>query len=106
MTQNNHVYLWVNLCDLHKVGTLGPFGSPLNLMIRPDLGDKLLDNTVYHKNKLDDMFVLVQCLPDRADALQDAIELIGNKKIGRKVRTRITKTMPDNLAWIKVNNLS
>lgn len=87
-------YLWVNLSDLSMLGKIGAFGSPLNLMIRSDLGDELLAGAVLHPNRLDDTFVIVQATPERCEAIQGGIELAGERKLGRKIRTRITKNMP------------
>jgi len=40
------MHLWINLTDLAMLGTIGPSGSPLNLMIRKDLGDALLPGAI------------------------------------------------------------
>jgi hypothetical protein len=76
------------------LGEIVPFGSPLNLMIKPKLGDELLAGAVLHPNRLDDTFVIVQATPKRCEAIKGGIELVGERKIGRKTRTRITKNMP------------
>ena len=89
------MYLWVNLMDLHSVGTIGPFGSPLNLMIKQDLGDELLPGAYYQpKGNLDDNYVVVAATEDRAKAIGDALEMIGKRKIGRKIRMRTTVNPP------------
>jgi len=87
-------YLWVNLCDLHKVGTIGPLGSPRTFMLCKNLGDELLEGAYYSPRSLDDNFVVVSSSPERCEDIRAAIELIGEKKIGRKVRTRLTAKPP------------
>lgn len=94
LLEERKLYLWVNLMDLSTLGTIGPFGSPLNLMIRKELGDELLPGCYYHPQRLDDNFVVVETKPDRARALVDCLEMIGKRKINRKVRTRITVRLP------------
>lgn len=99
-SDDSKVYLWINFADLTGLGTIGPFGSPLNFMIRKELGDCLLPG-VYVKrklDKLDEQFVVIECTPDRALAIKPAIELLGKRKIGRVIRTRQTTGLP-NKAW-------
>lgn len=94
------VYLWVNMIDLTELGTIGSFDSPLNLMIRPELSDELLEG-VYVKrdlDRLDEQFIVIECTPDRATAIKDAIELLGTRKMKRRVRCRTTQGAPVD-AW-------
>jgi len=90
----SNMHLWINLTDLYELGTIGSFGSPLNLMICKDLGDALLPGAYYSDKRLDDMFVVVSSSPERCEAIKDAMELIGEKKIGRKIRTKETAKPP------------
>jgi hypothetical protein len=93
------MHLWINLMDLDSVGRVGAFGSPLNLMIRKDLGDELLPGAYYKPSgNLDDNYVVVKTTDDRAEAIGGALELIGKKKIGRKIRMRTTVNPPGK-AW-------
>jgi len=93
------MYLLVNILDLEAVGTVGPFGSPLNLMVQERLGDRLLPGGVYSKSKLDDCFCIVECTEDRATAIEDALHVIGKRKIKRKIRTLQRKNMPTGKSW-------
>ncbi|MBU1747879.1 MAG: hypothetical protein KKA73_09325, partial [Chloroflexi bacterium] len=79
-----------------EVGRLGGgLGSPLMLMLRPDLGDQFYpDLVVSHPGQIDEMYVLVETTPERAAALQGGVEFMGERKLKRKVRTRITKGQP------------
>ena len=87
--------LWVNLSDLVDVGMASPMGSPLFLMIRADLGDELLPYTVYKPGgAVDRVYFVIQCTENRAQAIQGGIELIGRCRLGRKVRTRLTRGEP------------
>ncbi len=81
-------YLLINLYDLSSLGTVGPLGSPLNLMVRPELGDTLNTNTTIYKGpNADDEFVIFESSQERCLAVQAGLELIGKRKIGRKIRT-------------------
>jgi hypothetical protein len=93
------MYLWVNICDLDAMGTIPGIGSPLSLMVQQSLGDKLLNGSARHPSKLDDMFVLIESTPERCKALQSAIEVLGQRKLHRKARTRITRDLPDPKTW-------
>ena len=93
---NEDVLLAINLCDLSGLGTLGPLGSPLNLMLREDLGDELLPGAWQPANGvLDGGIVLVRTTPERAEALQGGLEVIGKAKIRRPVRCTVRQQMPD-----------
>lgn len=92
------MYLWVNVADLDYMGNLGPLGSPLNLMIRHDLGDTLLPGAVFSPKRVDDIFVIVECTQERAEAIQGALEVMAKAKIRRKIRTNIT-AKPPNSTW-------
>ena len=89
-TDNN--FLWINLLDLDSLGHIPGFGTPLNLMLRPDLGDNLLDGAFCQKklDRMDEVFLVVGCTEDRATAIKDCLEMLGKRKIKRVVRTRIT----------------
>jgi len=80
------------------LGTIGPLGTPLNLMICKDLGDVLLPGAYCSNKRLDDIFVVASSSPDRCQAIKGAIELIGEKKIGRKIRTR-EMVKPPGKTW-------
>lgn len=96
-------FLWINLLDLDSLGHIPEFGTPLNLMIRPDLGDDLLEGAFCQKklDLMDEVFVVVGCTEDRAIAIKDCLEMLGKKRIRRVVRTRITANLP-NEAWKRV----
>lgn len=100
---SDKVYLWVNLPDLSVIGTIGPFGSPLNMMVQSDLGDELLPGGAYDHNSVDHNYVLVHCAPERAEAIQGGLEVIGKTKLRRKLRTRITAKLPTNGKWRTFN---
>lgn len=89
-------YLWVNLCDLSEIGIMPSINtSPLMLMVIDNLGDKLLPGVWYNpKGACDEEYVLIESSGDRCEAIKEAIELIGVKKMGRKVRTRSTVNPP------------
>ena len=89
------MYLWVNLADLSSIGTIGPLGSPLKMMILPEKGDELLSVSVFDHNRVDDIFVLVSCTLERATAISEAMELIAQRKLGRKIRLRTSEKMPE-----------
>lgn len=92
------MYLWINLCDLHGIGRIGGVFSPLKMMVQERLGDKLLDGSFWSaKRALDDVFVVVECTEERSQALQGGLEVIGNRKLGRKIRTRTTKNPPGKI---------
>ena len=92
-------FLLINLCDLSHLGTLGPLGSPLNLMLRPDLGDELLPGAYYRGDGLDENFVVVRTTPERAQALRDGLNVIGQRKLGCKVRTMVRQRLPSGDGW-------
>ena len=94
MDENGKVILWVNIPDLQALGTLGPFGSVLNLMIQPDLGDERLDFAVRKPDALDNMFILIRCTQERASAITGALGVVGKRKMKRPVRTRTTQGEP------------
>ena len=91
---NEKCFLWVNAADLSQMGNIGPFGSPLKMMVLPNLGDKLLDIALYDVDRMDNLFAIVECTPDRAIIIEDALIVIGKAKIKRAIRTRITKELP------------
>lgn len=93
------MYLWVNMTDLLQMGTIGVFGSVLNMMIRSELGDELLDGAVYKPgHAMDDVYIIVKCAEERAVAIAGGLEVIGERKMRRKVRTHTTKNPPGG-AW-------
>ena len=93
---DDKVLLAINLCDLSGLGTLGPLGSPLNLMLRGDLGDELLPGAWQPTNGvLDGGIVLVRTTPARAEALKGGLEVVGKAKIKRRVRCQVRRQMPD-----------
>jgi len=70
-------------------------GSFINLMICPEAGDRLLDGAVMKRGgALDENYIIIETTQERVDALVPAIELVGRKKIGRKIRTRTTVNLP------------
>jgi len=93
------MFLWINMLDMQDCGTLPPLGNPALFLINKRLGDKLLPGAVYHPQKLGNMFVVVETSQDRIDDIVPALELIGEKKIGRKIRTRVTKREPRCPPW-------
>lgn len=92
------MYLWVNVADLDTMGTIGPLGSPLNLMVRQDLGDTLLPGGVFNRGRIDEIFVIVECTQERATAIKECLEVMSKVKIKRALRTRITEN-PPNGKW-------
>ena len=94
MDENGKVILWVNVPDLQTIGTIGAFGSPINLMVHPDLGDERLDWGVSHPTRLDEMFMLIRCTKERAKAITGGLEVVGKRKMKHAVRTRITQGEP------------
>lgn len=86
-------FLLVNVPDLHQCGTLGALGSVLHLMVSEDLGDQLLPGYCTRKN-LDDVFLVVESSAERCVAMKDALELIGRRKLKRKIRCLIRKRKP------------
>lgn len=91
-------YLWVNVCDLDLMGRVGTMGSPLMFMVRPDLGDVLLPDAVYNDKKIDDMFCIIEATPDRIEAIQGGLSILGKHKINRNIRTRVSVKPPNN-SW-------
>jgi len=94
------MYLLVNILGLDAIGTIGPFGTPLNLMIQERLGDRLLPGGVYNKSKLDDCYCIVECTDDRATAIEEALHMLGKRKMKRKVRTLQRQSIPNGKAWV------
>lgn len=91
----NKEYLWVNIIDLADCGTLGLVGGFLNLMVCSELGDRRLAGGVMSvRGNLDAVFVVIETTPERVEALVPAIQLVGQRKIGRDIRTRVTKRPP------------
>jgi len=89
------VYLWVNLCDLQAIGLIGGVFSPLKMMVQESLGDRLLDGVFWSvKQAMDNIFVVVECTEQRAEDMQGGLEVIGQRKLGRKIRTKTTKRPP------------
>lgn len=88
------VYLWVNITDLDAIGTMPVFGTPLNFMIRPELGDERQPGGWYSVERLDDAYVIIHTTPARAAALKDVLEMFGRRKMKRAVRTRQTNKLP------------
>jgi hypothetical protein len=92
-------YLWVNLCDIQSCGVIPNLGSPLMWMVQSRLGDRLLNYVAMSSHgAADDEYLVVECSEDRALAMKDAMELIGVRKMKRKIRTRITAGEPTD-AW-------
>ena len=92
-------YLLVNICDLDSVGKLGGLGSPFLLAVQESLGDKILREAVFNTDRVDEAYIIIETSPERAQALADFAELIGVKKIGRKVRTIIRHSVPSGAKW-------
>ena len=92
------MYLWVNVPDLTMLKPLPPIGNPAMMVFNSDLGDNLV-GSVMHATRLDDMFLVYGITEERTEILRDALELLGNKKIGRKIRTRITEGKPRTPPW-------
>jgi len=94
------MYLWLNISDLSDLGGIGSFGSPLNFMIRPALGDELLTGHAMHRCHLDENYLLVHATPDRIAAINDAMQMISERKRnGQKIRHRITPYRPQHKTW-------
>lgn len=83
------MYLWVNLADLHSVGTISGLGSPLNLML---LEDDEMGGVFSHASKIDEVYVVVYT--SRHEEIKGGLDVLGKRKIGRVVRTRVTKNRP------------
>ena len=88
------VYLWLNLTDLDELGTIGPLGSPLMLMVNQQFGDNLLGAVLKANGALDDTWAVVECTTERAAAIRDGIEVVAQRKLSRPMRTKITKRPP------------
>jgi len=96
----NEEYLWLNLSDLSEMGSVGNLCNPIYFMVCPDLGDENV-GTYAHADKLDEVYIVLKSSAERCKAIREAMELIGEKKIGRKVRTRTTKNSPRaNWRWL------
>ena len=92
---DDKVHLAVNLADLSGLGTLGSLGSPLNLMLREDLGDELLPGAWQPTGGvLDGAVILVRTTRERAEDLMGGLEVVGKRKLGRKLRCSIRKAIP------------
>lgn len=95
------VFLLVSMPDLDKCGNIPLFGSPITFFVRPELGDRLLDTSVYNTERLDEMYCIVETSPERAEAIAAAITVIGKARIKRSVRTLIKATIPHGSKWIQ-----
>ncbi len=84
------MYLWVNLADLHGVETIPGMGSPLNLMILE--GDEMMQSVFHHASKIDEVYVVIKT--PRHEEIKGGLDVIGERKIGRVVRTRVTVNKP------------
>ena len=94
--QQDRVLLAINLTDLSTLGTIGALGSPLNLMLRTDAGDELLPGAYFKVGgDLDAGFILVRTTAERAQVLQAGLVVIGQRKLGRKVRTQVRQRLPN-----------
>ena len=88
-------YLWVHLGDLHEVGTVGPFGSPLQFMILSDRGDCLLPGAYLKlRGAVDEAYLIVEASAERCEAIEGGLSVIGPRKIGRAIRTKRTVKLP------------
>jgi hypothetical protein len=97
--ETKNAFLLVNLTDLDYL-RMPVFGSALSLMIREDLGDRLHPGAYMRiAGRVDDVVVVVEATPERATAIKDALELIGERKIGRKIRTEIRTGLPTGKNW-------
>jgi len=94
------MFLWINLPDALECGEVPPLGHVVLLLISYHLGDRLLDGAIRSYKNVDDVFIVVETSQARADVLIPALVLIGERKIGRKIRTRTTKTEPRCPPWI------
>ena len=87
------MYLWLNLSDIFELGTIGSLGSPLNLLLQE--GELLPGHWSKQGGGVDEVYLVVECTTyDRVVALKDALEVIGKRKLGRNVRTRVTVRKP------------
>lgn len=87
------MFLWLNLSDIFELGTIDPLGSPLNLLLRE--GELLPGHWSKRGGDVDEVYLVVECPTyDRIVILKDALEVIGKRKLGRKVRTRVTVRKP------------
>lgn len=95
------MHVWFNLTDLTQLGTIGPFGSPLMLMVRQELGDNLLPGAYYKRelNAFDEAYVVVETTQERAEAIENAINVIAKNKAGRTIRVRKTEHPPKPGTW-------
>lgn len=91
-----NAYLWVNLADLGQLGSMPIAGTPLNLLINPEFGDRMLPGYFTTSKRMDEACIVVETTPERTTIIKDALELISQRKMGRKLRTKITKTPPRN----------
>jgi hypothetical protein len=92
-------FLLVNLCDLDYL-RMPVFGNALTLMIREDLGDRLLPGAwIRESGKVDEMYVIVEATAERAEAIAGGLEVIGKRKMGRRVRTETRAKVPTGKGW-------
>jgi len=91
-------YLWLNIADLAAIGSIGRFGNPLTLIIQPELNDRQLSGYVSHPKSLDESYVIVRGTKDRMITIQRAMQVISNREIRRKLRTRLT-AKPPGMPW-------
>ena len=88
------MHLLINLLDLERIGAIGRTGSPLNLMIRPDLGDVMHWDGVPIGKQVDDVWVAVESSQERVDAIQGGLDVVSRAKTGRGIRCKFRKASP------------
>ena len=91
--------LLVNACDLDEI-RMPIFGSPLALMIRVDMGDRLL-GSIYDDRNISEMYFILECTDERAKAIADCLILISQRKKakGRVIRCLIRHALPKDKHW-------
>jgi hypothetical protein len=84
-------YLWLNLTDVHGMGTIAPMGSPISFILPTD---QMIGTVMSRGGRLDDVFIVYEVEADRLEGIEAALQVIAKRKIGRKLRTRQTVNPP------------
>lgn len=87
------VFLLVNIADLAEAG--------ITFTVCPDKGDRSLPGAYTVKPieamRPDDVYLAVECPPGRAKAVKGGLSLMGLGRLGRKIRSHITRQPPRSI---------
>lgn len=86
------MYLWLNLHDTHKMGTIGPIGSPVNFILPQDQHIATVQKA--GAGKVDDVYLVYEV--ENPDDKEAGLQVIAQQKLGRNLRTRRTVNPPSN----------